>query len=75
MHNKQPQDSERGLLELVMQGGKRLQSLATLAQIRQRMANTIASLSDDVRQLDNPKNFTVNISDDLQALRESIINS
>ena len=75
LHNEQPQDNERGLLELVMQGGKRLQSLATLEQIRQRTANTIASLNNDVRQLDNPQNFTVNISDDLQALRESIINS
>ncbi|MEL6928469.1 MAG: nicotinate phosphoribosyltransferase [Cyanobacteria bacterium J06600_6] len=65
-------DNEQGLLELVMQSGVRQQADASLEQIRQRTAISVASLPKDVRQIDNPQSFSVNISSDLAALRQSV---
>ena len=67
-----PQSNEQELLQLVMQDGKRLQSTGTLATIRQRTANSVASLPAVTRQISNPKSISVNISTALESLRQSV---
>jgi nicotinate phosphoribosyltransferase len=66
------QGNERGLLYPVMQGGKRRSASATLKQIRQRTAISVASLTTNIRQIDCPDSFPVEISAALSALRQSI---
>ena len=66
------QANEQALLQLVMQDGVRQQADATLEQIRQRTAISVTSLPKNVRQINNPDRFTVNISSDLSALRQSV---
>jgi len=66
------QDNEQGLLQLVMQHGQRQQEAATLEQIRQRTAISVASLKPNIRQIDHPDTFPVNISPGLSALRQSV---
>jgi len=56
------------LLELVVQGGRRLQSLETLPEIRARTEMSVASLPSQTRRLDNPVSVTVEISPQLQKL-------
>ncbi len=68
------QDNEQDLLELVMQGGKRLQSSETFATISQRTANSVASIPAPSRQINNPKSIRVNISTALQSLCQSVAN-
>jgi len=75
LHDEQPQDREQSLLEMVMQSGKRLQSFLTIPEIRQYTANSVASLADEIRQLDNPQSFEVNISDSLTALQNRVMNN
>jgi nicotinate phosphoribosyltransferase len=70
-----PKGSEIGLLEKVMEDGKKLQPPETLRQIRQRTFNSVASLSNQLRNLNNPQHLTVNISDGLKSLRQSVISS
>ncbi|MCC0178468.1 nicotinate phosphoribosyltransferase [Waterburya agarophytonicola K14] len=70
--DEQPQDGEQCLLVKVMQSGKRLQPTPALSQIRQRTTNSVASLSGNVRSIDNPQPLTVNISDALKSLQKSI---
>ena len=74
LQNEQPQDNEQSLLIKVMQDGKRLQPAETLSQIRQRTANSVASLTSEVRNINNSQNFTVNISNALRSLQKSIAN-
>lgn len=62
-----PNDTQP-LLQLVMQHGKRVQQPETLAQIRDRTANSVASLPDITRQLDQPIALPVEISPQLQQL-------
>ena len=69
------QADEKNLLEIVMQGGKRVQSPLTLEQIRQRTATSVASLPTNIRQINNPESFPVKISPALEALRQSITKS
>ena len=66
------QNNEQELLQLVMQGGKRLKSSETLNTIRQRTTNSVASLPAATRQIRNPKSITVNISTALESLRQSV---
>jgi len=66
------QNNEQGLLQLVMEAGVRKQEDSTLEQIRQRTAISLASLPNNVRQIDNPESLTVNISAELSALRQSV---
>ena len=66
------QNNEQGLLHLVMEAGVRKQEDATLEQIRQRTAISVASLPDNVRKIDNSDSLTVNISEELSALRKSV---
>lgn len=72
LKSEQLQDHEQGLLEIVMQGGKRQQTSPTLEQIRQRTAVSVASLDGKIRQIDHPESLTVNISPALAALRQSV---
>ena len=72
LKDEQVQDNEEGLLQLVMEGGKRCQDDASLEQIGQRVAMSVASLPNNVRQINNPDPLNVNISPALSALRQSI---
>ncbi|WP_026102374.1 nicotinate phosphoribosyltransferase [Pleurocapsa sp. PCC 7319] len=67
-----PQENEHELLQLVMQNGRRRQSSQALNTIRQRTANSIASLPAATRQISNPKFISVNISTALESLRQSV---
>ena len=72
LKDEQAQDNEQDLLQLVMKGGKRCDEDASLEQIRQRVAMSVASLPNNVRQIDKPNSLTVNISPALSALRQSV---
>jgi nicotinate phosphoribosyltransferase len=74
LKNEPAQGGEQGLglLHIVMQGGKRQSASATLEQIRQRTAISVASLRANIRQIDRPDSFPVEISPALSALRQSI---
>ncbi|MEL6496575.1 MAG: nicotinate phosphoribosyltransferase [Cyanobacteria bacterium J06623_7] len=72
LKDEMPQDNEQSLLQLVMRDGTRCIADASLEQIRQRVAMSVASLPKNVRQVDNPDPLTVKISDRLSALRQSI---
>ncbi|WP_319423314.1 nicotinate phosphoribosyltransferase [Pleurocapsa sp. FMAR1] len=65
-------DDEQGLLEIVMQSGKRLQSSESLDTIRQRTASSVASLPAKVRQISQPLAFEVDISDALESLQYEV---
>ncbi|GAB4527231.1 MAG: nicotinate phosphoribosyltransferase [Pleurocapsa sp.] len=69
---EEAKNGEQGLLQLVMKEGKTIIESETTATIRQRTADTIASLPVEVRQINHPVSIPVNISDDLQELRDSI---
>ncbi len=66
------QAEEKSLLEIVMQDGKRVQSLPTLEQIRHRTATSVASLPTNIRQITKPASFPVKISPALETLRQSL---
>ena len=74
LDDEQPQENEQGLLIKVMEEGERLQPRETLKQISQRTANSVASLPNDVRKIDNPQNIKVNISNALETLQQSLSN-
>ncbi len=61
---------EKPLLELFMKEGQRVRSPETIAQIRQRTTSSVASLPDEVRQLNNPVSVQVDISTALEELTE-----
>ena len=65
-------DGEQPLLKLMMQDGKKIQPLETLGTIRQRTANSVASLPATTRQINDPTPIKVNISNALQSLRQSV---
>ena len=66
------QPNEQSLLRMVMQDGKRLQALPSLAEIRQRTATSLSSLAHNIRQISNPDPFPVKISPALANLRQSV---
>ena len=72
LQNEVARDNERGLLEIVMQQGKKLRSPSTLEQIRQRTATSVASLPPKVRSISDPETFLVKISPALESLRQSV---
>ena len=72
LHDEQPQDNEQELLKIVMQNGKRLQSLPTIPEIRRRTANSVASLPDGVRQQNDLQSLNINISEPLENLKRSL---
>ena len=72
LKDERVQDDEHSLLQMLMQEGKRLQSLPTLEQIRQRTAASVASLPANIRQISNPDSLTTEISPALESLRQSV---
>ncbi len=75
LQDEQDEDKEKGLLKKVMQDGERLYSTETLEQIRQRTANSVASLPNNVKNIDHPQSIKANISDALKTLQESLSNN
>jgi nicotinate phosphoribosyltransferase len=61
---------ESGLLELVMKQGKKLLPEKTLNNIRQQTKESVMSLPDEIRRLDNPLSVKVEISQSLKQLTE-----
>lgn len=72
LSDEKPNVNEQGLLQMVMYQGNRLQLPESLDNIRQRTANSVASLSKPIRQITNPQDFTANISDALESLRQNV---
>ncbi len=72
LHDEAVKHNEQGLLQIVMEAGKRLQSSPSLEQIRDRTTTSIASLPGNIRQITNPDSLVVKITPDLEALRQSI---
>lgn len=70
-----PEDSEQKLLEIVMQGGKKIQSSPTLEQIRQRTRDSVVNLPVTTRQISNPEAFSVTISSALESLTQSVMSN
>src|SRR5262249_60027977 len=63
-------DAQQGepLIELVMQGGKRLKPAPTLAEARARAAREIERLSEPLRRLEPAASYPVEVSDALRRL-------
>ncbi|AFZ37533.1 nicotinate phosphoribosyltransferase [Stanieria cyanosphaera PCC 7437] len=68
-----PKSGEKSLLQLIMKDGVRLQPPETLTAIRQRTANTVASLAKPTRQISNPQSIAVTISDALKSLHNACL--
>jgi len=62
---------ERPLLQLVMEQGTVVKPPESLKVIAERSAQSVASLPPDVRKLQRPSHYSVNISQNLKALTES----
>jgi nicotinate phosphoribosyltransferase len=60
------------LLKPVMKDGKRLQPPETLADIRQRFENEFSRLGDEVKAIENPGQFPVEISLELEKLQDKV---
>lgn len=67
--------NELPLLNLVMKEGKVLTLGDSLHEISQRIKNSLTYLPVETRQLNNPKSIKINISETLESLRKSLINS
>lgn len=63
-----PQADETQLLQPVMQQGKRLQPIKSLAEITATTARSMATLPTAVRQISQPTPITPQLSEDLQQL-------
>jgi len=63
-------DAQQGepLIELVMQGGKRLKPAPTLAEIRARAARELERLTEPLRRLEPAASYPVEVSDALRRL-------
>lgn len=57
------QGNEQPLLQMIIQRGKRLQSPSTLDSIQKRTRNSVVSLPESTRKLDNPISVKVQISE------------
>lgn len=64
------QEGEQPLMQLVFKQGQRLHPLETLQEISQRTAESVANLSKEVRQIQQPISIQPQISIDLQNLTE-----
>ncbi|MFL6823474.1 MAG: nicotinate phosphoribosyltransferase [Xanthobacteraceae bacterium] len=60
------------LIELVMQGGKRLKPAPTLAEIRARAARDLERLPEPLRRLEPGASYPVEVSEALQRLAEEV---
>ncbi|QLE54529.1 nicotinate phosphoribosyltransferase [Nostoc sp. TCL26-01] len=65
-----PHTGETPLLQLVVKAGQRLQPPETIAAIRQRTANSVASLPEQTRHLNHPISVPVEIASTLGDLTE-----
>jgi nicotinate phosphoribosyltransferase len=63
-------EGEQPMLQLVMEHGKVLQPPEPLETIARRSAESVASLSAGVRQLEAPEQYPVSISDALEELTD-----
>lgn len=63
-----PLENEQPLLQLVMEQGKLMQSPESLAEIQNSTAASVNSLSNSTRQISNPTEFSVEISEPLKQL-------
>ncbi|MEM7594371.1 MAG: nicotinate phosphoribosyltransferase [Cyanobacteria bacterium P01_A01_bin.83] len=72
LKNEAAQSDEQELLQLVMQGGKRQQPVSSLAQIRQRTAISVASMPDNIRQINQTEPFSVKIDPALVDLKHKV---
>ena len=70
---EKPTNEEQPLLQLVMKRGKRVKESENLATIQQRTNKSVATIPAQTRQLDNPISVKVQISEALQALRQSLL--
>jgi nicotinate phosphoribosyltransferase len=61
------------LLKPVMKNGKRLQPPESLVNIRQRFENEFSQLGDDVKAVENPESFPVEISPELETLQKKVV--
>jgi nicotinate phosphoribosyltransferase len=68
-HDDQP--GER-LIELVMQGGKRLKPAPTLAEIRARAARDLERLPEPLRRLEPGASYPVEVSEALRRLAAEV---
>lgn len=66
-----PLENEQPLLQLVMKQGERVQPPEPLTEISQRTADSVATLSTSIRQLDDPTPLAVKISDHLLQLTQA----
>jgi len=69
--SESPRENEQPLLQLVMQQGEVVQLPEALAEIQKRTLASVNSLSEATRQLENPTQLPVKISDCLQQLTSS----
>jgi nicotinate phosphoribosyltransferase len=69
---EEAKDNERPLLQLVMKNGKTIQEEENLTTIRQRTANSLASLPNSVSQIDRPTPIVPIISNELESLRQLV---
>jgi nicotinate phosphoribosyltransferase len=67
-------DAQQGepLIELVMQGGKRLQPAPALAELRARAARDLARLPEPLRRLEAGASYPVEVSDTLRRLAADV---
>ncbi|MGB0560551.1 MAG: nicotinate phosphoribosyltransferase [Spirulinaceae cyanobacterium] len=75
LHQEAPQPQEQPLLEPVMRGGQRCQASEPLNEIRCRTTDEVQRLPLANRALTDPVPWNISISEPLQALRQSLIES
>jgi nicotinate phosphoribosyltransferase len=63
-----PQSGETTLMELVMKQGDRLQDPEPLSTIADRTKTSVTSLSEEIRQLEQPASLSIELSPDLSAM-------
>lgn len=63
-------EGEQALLQLFLKQGKRVKHPASLAEIRDRTCNSVASLPAATRQLNQPQQLPIEISSPLRELTE-----
>jgi nicotinate phosphoribosyltransferase len=61
------------LLKPVMENGRRLQPAEALDDMRQRFEDDFSHLGDAVKAIENPAQFPVDISPELEKLQENVI--
>jgi nicotinate phosphoribosyltransferase len=73
--NRASDSSEKGLLELVMQQGKRVKEIENLEEIKRRTIASVAMLPINCRRIDRPETIALDIAPDLQNLIDSLQSS